>query len=476
MGVWAGYVRVSRVGERSETLISPKLQERAIRAWAERAGEEVVMLEAELDASGGDDSRPVLLSAIERIERGELDGLAVWRFDRFTRSLASSLRFLERIEAAGGQLRSASEPLDATTPEGKMVRNFLLSIAQGEREQKGAEFERAKADAVARGIHISGHVPLGYVRAPDRRLVADPVAGPLIAELFRRRIAGASWRELAEHAAGVLGRPMYGPTISRVLANRVYLGEARQGRHVNRDAHEPLVDVATFEAAQLDTPRPARGNNGPSLLGGLIRCAGCSWRMAPTVKRGVREYRCRRRGARGVCPSPTTITAPVVEPLVESAFLALVEAQPVEAQALSDRIAEAEGVLEGAIRARDEFARAVDVAGLGAEHVAAGLRQRARDVEAARRALAEAKLRASPVPAAGIVAEVWPQLSVAERSHVLRRSLSVVWAWRGRGPERVRIIEAGHTDGLSVQGKPAPPRSIEWLDADMPGEIRAPGP
>src|SRR5688572_28519664 len=109
MSRYAGYIRVSRVGDRGEALRSPDDQKRLIEEWAKSTGSDVEMLPPELDRSGADDTRPILLGAIERIERGELDGLAVYRLDRFTRSLASSVRMLERIEAAGGEVRSATE-------------------------------------------------------------------------------------------------------------------------------------------------------------------------------------------------------------------------------------------------------------------------------------------------------------------------------------------------------------------------------
>ena len=43
MGTFAGYVRVSRVGDRTETLIS-QLQEREIRSWAKPRGLGLEML------------------------------------------------------------------------------------------------------------------------------------------------------------------------------------------------------------------------------------------------------------------------------------------------------------------------------------------------------------------------------------------------------------------------------------------------
>jgi len=61
-----------------------------------------------------------------------------------------------------------------------------------------------------------------------------------------------------------------------MLRNRVYLGEARSGDIVNRTAHEPIVDPATFAAAQVSRGglRPAAGH--VRLLAGVVRCGSCA--------------------------------------------------------------------------------------------------------------------------------------------------------------------------------------------------------
>lgn len=46
--------------------------------------------------------------------------------------------------------------------------------------------------------------------------------------------------------------------MSKVLRSRVYLGELREAGYVNERAHPPLIDAATWEAAQHPTARTAR--------------------------------------------------------------------------------------------------------------------------------------------------------------------------------------------------------------------------
>jgi DNA invertase Pin-like site-specific DNA recombinase len=50
--------------------------------------------EPELDASGGDASWPGWNRAIEMVEEGEVAGIAVWNFARFSRSVKDALAAL----------------------------------------------------------------------------------------------------------------------------------------------------------------------------------------------------------------------------------------------------------------------------------------------------------------------------------------------------------------------------------------------
>jgi site-specific DNA recombinase len=77
----------------------------------------------DLDQSGGKASRPQFDRALERIERGAVDGLIVLKLDRFMRSLPDALNVIKRIEAAEGQLISVAENIDATTSSGQLMRN-----------------------------------------------------------------------------------------------------------------------------------------------------------------------------------------------------------------------------------------------------------------------------------------------------------------------------------------------------------------
>ena len=114
----------------------------------------------------------------------------------------------------------------------------------------------AVSEAVGRGVHISARTPFGYRRDEGSRLLAEEPAASAVRELFRRRATGASWAELARFLDEQGTRPPTGNPhwskqgVTGVVANPVYLGQARSGKVVNDDAHEPLVTRAEFDAAQ----------------------------------------------------------------------------------------------------------------------------------------------------------------------------------------------------------------------------------
>jgi DNA invertase Pin-like site-specific DNA recombinase len=471
---WAGYVRVSRVGPREETLLSPKLQEERIRQWA--GNREVRMLPAELDQSGGKLDRPVLTEAIERVEAGEYAGLVAASLDRLSRSLTDALTIIRRVEDAGGQVVSVAENFDSSTPEGRMARNVWLSIAEMQLDRYREGFDRAKGDAVARGIHIAGRTPLGYRRRPDRTLEPDPRTASAVRGLFERRAGGDSWVALADSLGEQIGGSHSVKRVQSICRNPVYLGRASQGRHQNPDAHEPLVDRATWEAAQLAHPRPPRGKLGPALLSGIVRCAGCQHTMSPSVgRRGERIYRCSRRHAGGKCPEPAIISARLVEPYLERAVLEQIGDLRFSATERTRGIEEAEQALQAAETELAAYRDLNAVAEMGPIAYMDGMRPRVEGVQKARRALAEARSSVGPIPEAGDLAQLWPELTVDQRRRVLGGVLGVVWVRRGRGDvvDRVRIVAAGSEPAsLSRRGTSAGPvESLAW-DGDLPGEIR----
>jgi site-specific DNA recombinase len=302
---FAGCIRVSDTRGRRDkaNFSSPEEQKAGILEAAGRESVEVVFMTADFDYSGGTFARPGFQQALAGIRAGELAGIIVYRWDRFGRNLKESLTMIEEIEAAGGKVISATEPV-VDGSGGILTRDMMLGVANFYRLRIQEGWIATHDRLHERGCP-NGRLPTGYRKGSDGRLEPNEHAED-VAWAFEARAGGASLTAIAgeferrevENGAG--SRRWYPHAVARVLGNRAYLGEVRRGdRPVVTGAHPAVVDRATFEAAQRPRLKARPNARGTHLLTGLVRCAGCLHPMSITGARtGARSasYRCRDLG------------------------------------------------------------------------------------------------------------------------------------------------------------------------------------
>ena len=109
--------------------------------------------------SGASDSGPELNRLTADANRRRFEVVAVWKFDRFARSVSHRLRALETFRALGIEFVSLSECLDTGTPTGKRVFTVLASVAELERSLNGERVRAGLRNAKARGTRL-GRPPL----------------------------------------------------------------------------------------------------------------------------------------------------------------------------------------------------------------------------------------------------------------------------------------------------------------------------
>jgi len=107
------------------------MQTRELREYCERRGWKFAGEYVDEGTSGTKDSRPELNRLMADAHRRRFDAVAVWRFDRFARSVSHLLRALETFKALGIEFVSLSEQVDTSTPTGKMVFTVLAIYRAG---------------------------------------------------------------------------------------------------------------------------------------------------------------------------------------------------------------------------------------------------------------------------------------------------------------------------------------------------------
>jgi len=346
MELMDAYIRVSRVGDRrGEAYRSPDIQRKAIEAWCKREGVELGKVVVEEDVSGGTTVRERGLDRlIQRCEAGASVGVVCYQVDRFGRDHIENIVGAKRLKDAGGRLVGVVDGVDTNQQGGKVLLNVLSMQAEDYLDRVKEGWDRATGAAVDAGIHIAARAPLGYLRRDQAdpredakgntirngRLVVDPATADAVRQAFQMRADGESYQRIADHLRAATGRGIVKSTVTTIMRNRAYLGEARGPRgKSNPTAHEALVDRDLWERVQprkREALPPQVGSLARhALLGGFIRCDSCGnvlrvMRSGTADKRET-SYVCATRYTAGDCAAPAAARVRLVDAFVTQALV-----------------------------------------------------------------------------------------------------------------------------------------------------------
>lgn len=474
-----GMVRVSDERGRGDALLSPAIQRRSIEEYASRAGYDVVDWVEGIDTSGSRARSawwPRLDQTIDRIEAGEADVIVVWKFSRAARHRLKWAMALDRVETAGGRLESATESTDAT-PAGRLSRGMIGEIAAYEAEIIGENWKSAHRIRTDRGRPANGKPRWGYTYDTDEKLHRpDPDTGPVLAELYRRYVAGESVYSLVRwlNAAGFRTTPGYskdGPgrwtdrSLRRMLdsgfgAGLILVhGEHRDGVHdpvIGRDLWEAYQDARTRRRVTRSSERSQY------LLSGLVRCVhvldgdstcGSAMTAGQFGSSHQPKYRCKGAREAGLHDGGYVTAAYLEEAVLDwlRDLAADVSAASAKAAAASRRAArrreqDAATMEAEAARIGEQLVRATrqHVAGVVPEaaylEVRDELQEQLEVLEQRRRTLQVASRRGTAdVVARELLAE-WDVLSVEHRRGMLRTLIARVEVRPGRPRAVVEIV------------------------------------
>ena len=320
------YVRVS-TEEQAIYGTSPDVQRDACLLLAAQMGVQVVDVCQDLGVSGVRySSRPGIQRALKTIEAGEASLLIATKIDRVGRSAAVILDIAGRVRKASGELITSDARFDNSSM-GQFTLTMFAGMAELERNsikdrtnsgrirraQEGIQPQRSRSPF---GLHVVSS------KEKDRGLYADVAAGtyllteqaPLVAEMFRRYVGGASLREVSRwlNEDGVqtqFGGQYWRPSqLKKLLVNPVYMGKATYGKHgriteevgektiVHQNIRDTFLSIdapaiITEEVwaacqARLSSARAVFGGNPARrhLLGGLLRCPICGRGMHGTKR------------------------------------------------------------------------------------------------------------------------------------------------------------------------------------------------
>jgi site-specific DNA recombinase len=241
--------------------------------------------------------RPGGRRLLEDATEGAFDVVLVYKLDRIGRTLLNVVDAHYRLHVCGVALRSATEPIDTSSPSGRLIFHMLASFAEFERGTIRERTQHGLHRAFRNGKQ-TGRIPYGYDIAEDGGFVLVDEEAAVVREVFSNIAGGSTLYREAQRLNG-LGMPGPGwkyrgrrrehsarwtaATLSKLVNQTAYGGThlvriSGGEASVEREC-PPVVPVELQHQALArlaENKRHGRRQADRSyLLSGLIRCAVC---------------------------------------------------------------------------------------------------------------------------------------------------------------------------------------------------------
>jgi len=192
------YLRVSTSDQK------PDLQFDGLRAYAERAGLEIVNEYLDVAVSGRKQGRPQLDALLQAARCHEFDCVLVWKFDRFARSTKHLLTALEEFNYLNIRFVSIQDQIDTTSPMGKAMFTLIAAMAELESSLISERVTAGMRAAKARGKHLGRPATPSYQRKKIEALASS---------------TDLSIRKIHAEMAGKVSQTVIGEIVKRVRAS-----------------------------------------------------------------------------------------------------------------------------------------------------------------------------------------------------------------------------------------------------------------
>ncbi len=462
-----GMIRVSR--ER-DGMTSPEVQRHAIESYAASNGIDIIDWVEGIDETGSRARSawwPRLDQSIERLEAGEFEVIVVWKFSRTARHRLRWAVALDRVDALGGGLLSATEPIDDRTSHGRLARGMVGEFNAYQADLIGDTWREAHARRFREGKPINGKPRFGYTYSPAEGFTPDPITGAVLADTYRRYISGESVYALVRWLNAGPTRPVGGyggkgdglwseRTLRRVLDSGfaagliTYQGEQKLG------IHEPLITSTEWDAYLEARGRRRvyrRSERSTYAYSGMVWCA-CGSKMHGGThgKDRAQSYRCKDGKEKG-----THDGGYVAQSLLDDALRAWLREREARVRSEAASAIERRPRRVAADPSAELKRQLADLANrqvmLAEQRLSMGMPQAAyetlRDRYALQSHALEQELRttevqhSAPLRVLPVLLDRWDDLAIEERREYLRALVARIQVTPGRPTAKIEIVSHG---------------------------------
>jgi len=303
------YIRKS-TDEDDRQVLSLEAQETELRELAEK--ERLIIIDTFRESqTAKKPGRPIFNKMLERIEKGEAEGILAWHPDRLARNSVDGGKIIFLIDSEKIKFLKFPTFWFEATPQGK----FMLNIAFGQSkyfiDNLSENTKRGLRQKLRRG-EMPGYAPLGYLNdLRTHTMIKDPERFRLVKKIFDLYSTGNySLKDLRDKIfdIGLLTRKEKMLSVSMVqsiLQNPFYYGMFRYNDELWQGKHEPMIAKKLFDKCQkvlADRARPQKRNFKEYAFRGLLTCAECGCAITSETQKGHNYYRCTKK--RGACSQP----------------------------------------------------------------------------------------------------------------------------------------------------------------------------
>ena len=232
--------------------------------------------------------RPEFLKMIRQCRQKKIDVILTKSISRFARNTVDCLHYIRLLKELGIAVIFEKENINTLESDSEILITLLGAFAQSESESISANVRWGKRQAMREGkVSIQYEKLYGFQRGEDRKPEIIPEQAKVVAEIYRRYLAGASYRMIQdwlreEQIPNTSGKPEWSiHGIRNILTNEKYCGDVLCQKTFTQDCiskkvvrntgqlpmyliqnhHEGIVDRKIFDAVQTEMARRNAGKS-----------------------------------------------------------------------------------------------------------------------------------------------------------------------------------------------------------------------
>lgn len=263
--------------------------------------------------------RNAFFELLSDVKQGLYDVVVVYKYSRFARNLMEATLYRQQIEKHGAKLISAMERIDDSTPEGRMMRNIIMTMDEYYSDNLSTFVQSSMYTAAKSGKYLGGILPYGFSVNENGEFIENKAEADIVRRVFELRAAGALPSDILrifqdEGVRGRNGKPFTQQLLNKIVRSEKYIGTYKYSVKgyepiYIENAFTPIVSRELWDKVQhivdkLKEKRNVKGRARKNIypLTGKIFCACCGEPFTGNSKgNGMAYYTCRGQDKLQIC-------------------------------------------------------------------------------------------------------------------------------------------------------------------------------